>query len=697
MDLNLFFKKYSDKGRLKRAIEIPLSAIRYISATESKLIAIIKGSSDSVYTIYIKNGEVYHDCMDQRGYVCKHVIKALQSIDVKKAENIAEQIAIKIEKKGKYEHHEISRDIKEQIYKRIIQNLIQAGKYDEAFSYLILQEPKMIIKLMDEFPVIFRLKAYEYIDDANQKKYCKKFKKFIDEAIYMLNEDSEESFMVAQYLSDVASDCKITLSNLPKTLSAKYLEVNMGSYKISESMETKLKKRIEEAYRYYITGNLLDILLDFAKKIQLNVNVQKIKHVLNEIEMKGWKRKNEYLMYLADAANVKFEELITVSFYGRGLSQYPYYVPKQYVDKGAEKFILFHMNSIFFSTGYHISKNSFIHHYPLIKHICNSIDIHVKIHAKAESTWRGKKVKPQPLNNTTTYSLLVPTDKVLIEWDIDDPIGGEILRAKEGNNHIIPDPNSPLTKILNPFDITICEPDLNYVSENIYTIRPIRIVSPEQAIEGIYKGVKVISSAGPLKILELALNKEINVDALEKQYEIYRDVNFIPSAKPVIEILDTIVRQYAESERSRRFNDLLDVIKTNSKQVKKIWKEVFPLFDSIPTSVIPNLIKKSIEDTELAIMEYIEKNPAAFDKHVRTLEKTKFSKLIPSIVNFRIQELKNVKFKPQDDGTFKTNLGKSFYGKLILSQLGVKPKRSLPLSTLQYVKIQVLINQILQN
>lgn len=297
------------------------------------------------------------------------------------------------------------------------------------------------------------------------------------------------------------------------------------------------------------------------------------------------------------------------------------------------------------------------------------MDVSYYVLEDAEDVWAEEKISPVPFPPEPQYYRRVIPRGVIIEWDIGDPIAGNVASAFIGGKKLIPDPQSPLTASIAPFDITICSPVFKTINNNLMTVTPLSRINTEQAIELIYDGMEVMYSPGLLELLHCAVNKKIPAERMVSEFAKRSEYSFLHSTSKLLPILQTLVHNYEREQKAlslEKIRKLLD--HDRYREALSYWKELYP-FIKPDKETLKNLCRSSVDDTEQAIIDYISQHPERFLEPVKVLKNTRFAVLIPVIVKHRVAELENVYFKKTKSGTYRSNLSKTYYGRLILRHL----------------------------
>lgn len=97
---------------------------------------------------------------------------------------------------------------------------------------------------------------------------------------------------------------------------------------------------------------------------------------------------------------------------------------------------------------------------------------------------------------------VLPTLGIIVQWDVNALLHyPQFLNAYEENKRIIFDDRSPVLPKIQPFDFTLCAPNMVCLSPELYKVFPQIILMPDQVISLLKKGMKIISNVLPFHVL----------------------------------------------------------------------------------------------------------------------------------------------------------------------------------------------------
>ncbi|MHA1718805.1 MAG: hypothetical protein ACTSWX_02715 [Promethearchaeota archaeon] len=105
-----------------------------------------------------------------------------------------------------------------------------------------------------------------------------------------------------------------------------------------------------------------------------------------------------------------------------------------------------------------------------------------------------------PRKRQPNFSL--STNSIIVQWDVNvNKLHEEFLETYTEGARIIIDPASPIVSFIQPFDYTLCNPKLIERPNWTKIAQPKTILSPDQVVFLIQKGVPIISNILPWQIL----------------------------------------------------------------------------------------------------------------------------------------------------------------------------------------------------
>lgn len=122
----------------------------------------------------------------------------------------------------------------------------------------------------------------------------------------------------------------------------------------------------------------------------------------------------------------------------------------------------------------------------------------------------GKKVDSVYVENPRSRALESSLKKngIIIQWDINlNKKFREQFQAYQGSQRFIIDPTSPINSIIQPFDYTLCIPQMKKQSNGTKTTYPQQILLPDQVIKLVLQGVPIISNVLRWEVISKFVNE----------------------------------------------------------------------------------------------------------------------------------------------------------------------------------------------
>ncbi|OLS31819.1 MAG: hypothetical protein HeimAB125_15140 [Candidatus Heimdallarchaeota archaeon AB_125] len=220
----------------------------------------------------------------------------------------------------------------------------------------------------------------------------------------------------------------------------------------------------------------------------------------------------------------------------------------------------------------------------------------------------GKKTDSFYIEKPRTRALESSLKKntIIIQWDINlNKKFRENYHAYKGSQRLIIDPTSPINSVIQPFDYTLCIPQMKKLSTGTKITYPQQVLLPDQVVKLVLQGVPIISNVLRWDVVSKFVN-EGYLSGGEVLASIAKSekMNFIYGSFELVKALEEIVVLGKAGLTDVQFLEYKKKIKKESKSltapVREICRE-FVQSEGKPIQEILNLLNHN-EDAKLKIV-----------------------------------------------------------------------------------------------
>ncbi len=223
---------------------------------------------------------------------------------------------------------------------------------------------------------------------------------------------------------------------------------------------------------------------------------------------------------------------------------------------------------------------------------------------------------------------------IIIQWDINlNKKFREYYHAYKGSQRLVIDPTSPINSIIQPFDYTLCIPQMKKLSNGTKITYPQQILLPDQVIKLVLQGVPIISNILRWDVVSKFVNEGyLSGGEVLASIAHSEKMKFIYGSFELIKALEEIVVLGKAGLTNIQYNDYKKKLRQESKNITVGVREICREFiqsEGKPIEEILNLLNYNEEQKIRTVVDAIKtsKNISIFRKHVvRTITKSYFQK-----------------------------------------------------------------------
>jgi len=758
-------KKFADWPQINRAENIPDGDVRGFQIIEMENGTLISAFFPGrrrplLVAIDTSASLIIHACqdwIDRRASVqqfCKHVTKVFLMMPEKLSSDILNQMAESLDD-WKFEHnYQKIEYYRLYVYEKVAESMIRDEQYEQAIQVLsaaanMTKDAERSTKLYQQAAELCKehlISPLQILQVAGKARSQKQMSPLVDQVFEagttILNELPQvKNFFTRlkqiQIFSLPLRHCKQTyvmeMLERAKSLfkdasglkdkvalayairriaSSKPATQNKANFLISQNQRNEIIKFLtkefqrgqicfaeqEDMQRLIECTRIFDIQgAEYFKRLTAEHEIR-----LKDIERIALKRKAAFLLGFLRAHKIK----VPLSFYDTG----GYLGLKHVETEGAAKYLL--AKAGLEGKGTYIVKEDFVHNYPVFAELAES-ESQLSINTTRQAIidfWGTTHPKLEPLTSHTIaedageYQAPLHVEGIIVEWDLlTYPRGDEIIGVMSDGQLILLDPTAILSPEIMPFDLTICDKTPVSSSDTLKILRPIQKINSKEAIEGIQKGMSVISTYRPLNLVSqvvVALSNsgaQLPVDEIEKIIRLCEENSFVGDVDDIVEYIQGLKEHIAEEAQHLEYQNLKrENNPPDDAKLKRLFKEVMLQFSTIPLhilnipkreAILRNAFKESdtLEDALTVIDAEVEKHileQATFETpkrsfDVNALKTTRYKHLISEIVRRRKEQLLNAKIyfngEKYDIGELKSTV----YGGKLLTPIKLAHRRNL--------------------
>lgn len=423
---------------------------------------------------------------------------------------------------------------------------------------------------------------------------------------------------------------------------------------------------------------------------------------LKDIERIALKRKATFLLGFLRTHKIK----VPLSFYDGGE-----YLGLRHVEaQGATKYLL--AKAGLEGKGTYLVKDDFVHNYPVFAELVES-EAQLPLTTMRQpitNFWGTTNPKLESLTldiiaeESGEFRPPLRVEGIVVEWDLlTYPRGENIIGVMADGQLILPDPTAILSPEIMPFDLTICDKTPVSSSDTLKILRPIQKTTSKGAIEGIQKGMSVISTYRPLNLVAQVASAlsnsdvQLPADEIEKIIQLCEENSFVGDVEAIIEYIRKLKEHTAKEEQRLEYQkSKRERLPPDGSRLKALFRDIMLQLSRIPLHILnipkreailrdafnqSDTLKDALTSVDAAVEKHIleqaehETPKRPFD--INTLKTTRYKHLISEIVGRRKEELLNAKIYLNGERYDIGELKSTVYGGKLLQPIKLAHRRNL--------------------
>ena len=526
--------------------------------------AVIRGSSPTPYTciIDLKISIVGHSCpdFDRRGEWCKHLGKLLLKLEHKQIQAVANQFrslqtirssnTLK-EKVQEYKSQEVMVPQEEESEEEdktnsfslfeligILETNIESNKAVKIISKRIKEKLDLEIGLLDPYYTLTRINALLY--SLNREKVIPVIK-VIQKDLSQYYQRAVDYVWNTFYTKSIV--WRYEACHLIKSVNKRYeFGLRLDKLKL-QTIPNNMEKLDTYLILEYLQDDSVSELGLKPKDIQDEEIKKRIERHIHHInitgskfqDIKAWVTKQQSIYYGTISSTQYFDSF---GIYLLNLLGEKHEI-KLYYRRNAN---IVHMSSTALENNVGLKF--------VIDRVKESerdylTQSEVKNHKMLFNFLEGKDVQTNFRERIKGFQedIALPEDGLIVQWDISgSTLTNNKLQAFDQNKKLIPDQSTILSTKLQPFDITLCAKTGKRIDEYTYIMVPLAILSTNQVLTLIQKGIDIISNLLPWKHLAIFYKSgTINSGDLNSAIEAAKHNFFVFGAQDLEKELRTLL------------------------------------------------------------------------------------------------------------------------------------------------------------
>jgi HEAT repeat protein len=246
----------------------------------------------------------------------------------------------------------------------------------------------------------------------------------------------------------------------------------------------------------------------------------------------------------------------------------------------------------------------------------------------------GKKVETSYIEKPRSRAIesALKKNTIIIQWDINlNKKFKEQYHAYRGSQRLIIDPTSPIHSVIQPFDYTLCIPQMKKLNNGTRVTYPQQILLPDQVVKLVLQGVPIISNVLRWDVISKFVNEGYLSGGEVLASIAHSDkMKFVYGSFELAKALDEMVELGKAGLTDVQYDDYKKRLKQESKRVTVAVREICREFiqsEGKPLEEILEMLNQNEEAKLRMVAEGIKtsKSIAIFRKHiVRVVTKAYF-------------------------------------------------------------------------